>query len=296
MYNALQRDVMCVKKAFYAVLSALLVTTGIFSLPAQTVSGSNHAVVIAFGDSLTAGGVWLDTLNSRYGLDIINAGIGGNNTNDARARFERDVLAKNPDVVIICFGMNDSALDMVKHIEKNIFKENLRYFITALKGRGARVILATPNYIEESLYYTRHDSVVFEVVGGAAAYVDSYCEAIREIAAEQGVFLADIRAACDEYTNRLDIVTDGVHPTTLGYSLYSALIGKQLERIYRGDVNRDGEINAVDFLMIKRHFLGSYTIPGTRFPHADINGDGVADAKDYLAVKRHYLGTHNIND
>ena len=57
--------------------------------------------------STLSGSKWLSLLNL-----IINAGIGGHNTENARARLQKDVLSKNPDVVIIQFGINDAAIDV----------------------------------------------------------------------------------------------------------------------------------------------------------------------------------------
>ena len=44
-------------------------------------------------------------------VESINAGVGGNTTADALARFEPDVLARKPDFVVIMFGLNDSWID-----------------------------------------------------------------------------------------------------------------------------------------------------------------------------------------
>lgn len=283
------------KKSFSVLLSLILCLSGASISAATVTAAESGPVVVAFGDSLTAAGVFVNSLKSEFGFNIMNAGVGGNNTNDARARFNTDVLAKNPDLVIICFGMNDSALDMAKYVQMETFKNNLRYFITTLKERGANIILCNSNYIEESLYYTRHDKAVFDPFGGAAAFVDTYCQAVREIAAEQEVLLADVRAACSDYNNRLSIVTDGVHCTTLGYSLYTKMIGEQITNLYLGDVNLDGAINSIDYLMIKRNFLGTYIIPETKIPFADVSGDGEIKANDYLMIKRHFLGTYDIH-
>lgn len=281
------------KKLATVFLSALLL--GFSALPLQTAAAAGNPVVVAFGDSLTAAGVWVNTLKTQTGLNIINAGVGGNNSQDGRARFGSDVLNKNPDLVIICFGMNDSAKDMAKHVSPAAFKANLEYFVTALKSKGIKIILATPSYIEEEMYYTRHDRAVFESVGGAAAYVDYYCSIIREVASEQGVLLADVREACDEYEDRTKILSDGVHATALGYSLYSDRIGAQIKKLYRGDADLDGSISSFDYLMIKRHFLGSYTLDGSGLYFADVNGDGEISSFDYLAVKRHFLGSYDLN-
>jgi lysophospholipase L1-like esterase len=283
------------KKIFSALLSVVFCFTGM-AMVCVPVSAQSGPVIIAFGDSLTAAGVFVKNLNNQYGMNIINAGVGGNNTNDGRARFQNDVLSKNPNVVIICFGMNDSALDMAKHVEIETFKDNLRYFITTLKDKGVTVILSNSNYIEETKYYTRHDKTVFEPYGGAAAYVDLYCQAVRDVAAEQKVYFTDVRKACDAYADRNLITTDGVHCTELGYSLYSNLMGKCLTNIYLGDANFDGQVDSIDYLFIKKHILGNADIPQTHRSFADANGDSSIDSIDYLLVKRHILGTYNLQD
>ena len=41
-------------------------------------------------------------------LNIINAGISGNNSTDGLNRLERDVIAYKPDLTVVCFGLNDN--------------------------------------------------------------------------------------------------------------------------------------------------------------------------------------------
>jgi len=93
------------------------------TVPARARILSREALtVVAFGDSVTFGAhmqagdtypeqlqVLLDT---RYGpgvATVINAGIGGNTSGAGPARLERDVLAHKPDIVLVNFGLNDSA-------------------------------------------------------------------------------------------------------------------------------------------------------------------------------------------
>jgi len=281
------------RKFLYAVLGAVVGLTGLaLAVPASAAGGP---VIVAFGDSLTASGDYIQNLNQQFGTNIINAGVGGNNTVDGKARFQKDVLSKNPDTVIICFGMNDSAKDMQKYVEIESFRNNLRYFIAALKERGVNVILVTPNYIEESQYYTRHNAEVFAPYGGAAAFVDMYCQAVREVAEEQKVWLADVRKECDAYADRCKLLTDGVHCTPLGYSLYSKAIGEQLLDVYRGDVNFDGEVDSLDYLLLKRYILGNSDIPQRHLPFADADRDNTIDSADYLLIKRHILGNYNLH-
>ena len=45
---------------------------------------------------------------------MINRGVPGNTTSQARARFAADVLDNHPDLVIIQLGANDAAIDVWK--------------------------------------------------------------------------------------------------------------------------------------------------------------------------------------
>ena len=124
---------------------------------------SQEMVVVAFGDSTTArrdkdGVVVYATLLERafaakgIPAKVVNAGVGGNSTTDARARFEKDVLAHKPNLVIIQFGLNDATVNVWTDppatqppVSAQQYEENLRYFVKTLKCRGAEIIMMTPN-------------------------------------------------------------------------------------------------------------------------------------------------------
>ena len=83
---------------------------------------------------------------------MINAGVRGNNTEDAARRFQKDVLDNKPDLVVLQFGINDSAVDVWKQppadkprVDLKNFRNHLQYFISTLKSRGVKVVLMTPN-------------------------------------------------------------------------------------------------------------------------------------------------------
>ncbi len=61
-----------------------------------------------------------------------------------------------------------------------------------------------------------------------------------------------------------------------------------------GDVNGDGKLGGLDYALVKRGCLGTYSLEGMFLISADINGSGKLEATDYALVKRHVLGTHNI--
>ena len=61
-----------------------------------------------------------------------------------------------------------------------------------------------------------------------------------------------------------------------------------------GDVNGDGEIDAVDYAMVKRAVLGTFDLTEEQMKFADIDNDGEITAIDYAMIKRHVLGTYVI--
>jgi hypothetical protein len=85
------------------------------SLRAGFESGRYRSLV-AFGDSIVEGYAqpegWPEMLardlGQRYpAVVVLNAGISGNTAGDGLSRLERDVLSRDPDLVLISFGLND---------------------------------------------------------------------------------------------------------------------------------------------------------------------------------------------
>ena len=61
-----------------------------------------------------------------------------------------------------------------------------------------------------------------------------------------------------------------------------------------GDVDSSGEIDALDYLFIKRYCLNLLKLTDTQLLAADVNKDNIVDATDYAMVKRHVMGTFKI--
>ena len=58
----------------------------------------------------------------------------------------------------------------------------------------------------------------------------------------------------------------------------------------KGDVNGDGKVSAVDYIMIKNHIMGRSTLRGENLKRADVNGDGKITAVDYIIIKNIIMG------
>lgn len=224
-------------------------------LGAETSSVCKAVTVVAFGDSTTAPRgtlqVYADCLTRdlpKKGInaEIINAGIGGNTTANAKARFEEDVLDRHPDLVVIQFGINDSAVDVWKkppatesRVKKNQYAENLERFVDTLRKAGCQVILMTPNPIRwtpglKGQYgkppYRPDRADGFNVT------LSPYADCVRAVAKNKKVPLVDVYAAFQAYGKVKgqsvdDLLLDGMHPNDKGHRFVADLLIKVILKL-----------------------------------------------------------------
>ncbi|MFT4400004.1 SGNH/GDSL hydrolase family protein [Bacillus sp. SW14] len=191
-------------KHFFILFLLLSVTAGC--------EGKGYEDVVAFGDSNTRGSnwdyrdypkaqQWVNMLKTaeRGKLDILNAGIGGQTTEDARLRFQTDVLDQKPKYLFIMFGTNDAAIltEGKPRVSKQRFRENLVYFIKESREDGIKPILMTCIPIIEGngkhhlFYYSRYKAAAFEPKGGARKWHNSYNDITRDVSERLDVPLVD---------------------------------------------------------------------------------------------------------
>ncbi len=176
--------------------------------PSNAAPRPEERILVAFGDSLTAGlGVSQEEsyparlqeklLLSGYRYRVVNAGVSGDTTAGGVRRVEW-VLKSKPDIVILELGANDG-LRGLSLIET---RANLEQIIQRLLAGGAKVILAgmklPPNY--------------------GADYTKTFHEMYIDLAKRYDVqfmpfFLDGVAAKID--LNQ----ADGIHPTGAGYAV-----------------------------------------------------------------------------
>lgn len=225
------------KKWLSVVLSALtlpLMLGGCASAPSDTRPLLDGATLVTFGDSLTALSTWPQDVAEKLNMQLVNSGIGANTTDHAAARFERDVLAHEPDFVIMCFGTNDfyRANGVMPQVSLDDYRANLQSFVDQIKDSGAVPILMTPPFISEGA----SGGPALYPEGTVNAALDTYVETMREVAAENEVGLIDIHAVCDNgQTVSTFLISDGVHLSKLGNSVFTDEISRFMTENYRQD-------------------------------------------------------------
>lgn len=203
------------------LLIALVFIAGSFSMVQK------KQKVVFFGDSITQAGVdsggyitllreTLEKKGLKDSYELIGAGIGGNKVYDLYLRMEDDVLAKNPDIVVIWVGVND-----VWHkrtygtgTDPDKFEKFYHAIIKKLKDRNIKVMICTPAAIGEKTDFSN------QLDGD----LNQYSSIIREIGAADKVPVIDLRKAFLEYNvqhnkenkDRDVLTSDGVHLNPAG--------------------------------------------------------------------------------
>ena len=288
--------------------------------------------VVAFGDSLTARSGWVGMLGGYIGTEVINAGVGGDSTNNAVARFEKDVLKKNPDVALVCFGMNDQAQSISKgspNVSLNTYVKNMTEIIKKLQANGTDVILIAPHDAYAGTGYYKPGEYGLDYAYGN---MKDFCNAVRALALEYNCGLIDIYAE----TQSVDMskflnAGDGIHQSPYGHELWAKYVSDYLLAKYDGknaatikivgqDENTDTlvsyELTAAigaslyapakevagyklvgetKLIKAEKDTLVNYTYAQTNLGlRGDVDGDGKIVAKDYMMLKRVLLGTFEI--
>lgn len=100
-------------------------------------------VIVAFGDSLTAGkGVseaqaYPAVLSELTGYSVVNAGISGETTQEGLSRLPEVLDRENPTLLILFEGGND----ILRNYDLSETKQNLDAMITMAKNQGVQVAL-----------------------------------------------------------------------------------------------------------------------------------------------------------
>lgn len=201
-------------------------------LPRTTARLSAHEplVIVAIGSSSTAGAGASgpkaayparleDELKRRFPdspIVVVNKGINGETMAQMMARFDEDVIALKPDLVIWQTGTNS----VLRDHDPDQFRRQLAVGVRTLRAAGLDVILMAPQYAPR---FNRRPKRM--------AFVD----AIHQVAAEEGAVLFPRHAIMKFWSDsgRFNFKTmlspDGLHLNDLSYDCIAQLLAEQIE-------------------------------------------------------------------
>lgn len=175
---------------------------------------------------------------SKENKKVINAGVGGNNTNDLLKRIDKDVLENKPDLVVLMVGTNDM-LNSKKMIDYKVYQNNLDEIIQKIKASGSKLLLMNPIPADSEYLFMRHDKSLF--IEAPNIKLDKAGGIVKDLAKQHEVLFYDLNAefrALNLPQHNQDVFikneknsgkTDGVHPTAFGYQFIAKNVFQFLE-------------------------------------------------------------------
>jgi lysophospholipase L1-like esterase len=186
------------------------VTTAPASVPSPV---SSDYPIVLMGDSITQNWKLI------YGLPdptIIDEGIHGNTTVQMHDRFQADVLALHPRVVVILGGTNDISIN--EGDDRYSYPSAIFEMVEEAEAAGVKVIVGT---VPPALF------------DKAKQQIPVWNAVIRNSAKAYGYTVVDYHATfvnADGTQNLSLFNTDGTHPNAAGYKLMWPLLEAALEK------------------------------------------------------------------
>jgi len=143
--------------------------------------------------------------------------------------LNRDVVSLKPTMVTVNFGMNDHNYEPFREDIFNAYVRSQSEIVKVLKKNGARVVLMTPQPIENLSGDPSADA--------RNKAIRKFADGLKEVAAKEGTTFVDqfdpyMAIVRREHAIKVDTRIGGgdeVHPAPAGHTLMAAIILKQLK-------------------------------------------------------------------
>jgi len=207
----------------------------------MTSCNGNKKQVVFLGDSITQNAVinseefkgFITLMQSEVdeNIKLIGKGISGDKVSDLLARYKKDVLELNPDIVFIYIGINDvwHKYDFGTGSDIDLYEKGLRTIVADIKNQGAKVILCTPTVIGENSGEFRLGNQFkdVETMEKMDEDLDAFSDIVRNLSFEFNTELVDLRKVFKNYISNNNeenkakgiLTNDGVHLNNQGSKL-----------------------------------------------------------------------------
>lgn len=203
------------------------VTQGCFELYKK----GEHGIETVFDKKHSYEMYLFDILCSLYPnvtVNIINAGISGDTTKGGLARVERDVVRHQPDLTVVCFGLNDCS----RHPEQIPgYVERLSEIFDRILAGGGELIFMTPNMMNTQVSPHLSDPTIITIAENTAqkqnsGWFDRHIDAARALCREMSVPVCDCyaiwRRLSESGVDTTELLSNKInHPTAEMYRMFS---------------------------------------------------------------------------
>jgi len=190
---------------------ALLIATSAL----LTAAAPPEPPVVFFGDSITE--AWAPLFASQFpGKPFVGRGISGQTTPQMLARFQQDVVALQPSVVVILAGTNDIAGN-TGPMTLEMTEDNLRAMTEMAQRHGIRVVLSSVLPVYD--YPWKPGLEPAPKIIALNAWIKRYAAEVGETYLDYHSAMVDARGGLPP-----SLARDGVHPNEAGYRMMAPLV------------------------------------------------------------------------
>ncbi len=208
-------------RQLFAVLIAVVCLAGVLSAEPIVKSGDRF---VFLGDSITEQQIYtrfvMDYFALRYpgeNITFRNVGWSGDTSPGGLARLERDVLSQKPNVVSICFGMNDAGYTTFEEGRFDRYISSMKGTVSDLRKAGVRVVLLTPGCIDPdknvNLKEKDYNSTLRRFADGVLALAKDENLPVYDIHA----LMIDVQTRAKADDPNFTMIPDSVHPNDFGH-------------------------------------------------------------------------------
>ena len=206
--------------------------------------------IVLFGDSVSHGAVngyfdyenvyWnrlkkkLNKIKDYMPVNMINSAVEGSTATQALCRIDNWVLNHNPDLVIVCFGLNDVNYPLENYLD------SLKTIFNRCTEKGIDVIFMTPNmmntHVVDDTPKQFYDYAFVTAEMQNSGKFDEYIYAAIDLAKAEGVTVCDCYSKWKELSktedvtmllgNRINHPVPEMHEL-FAESLYEIIIGNE---------------------------------------------------------------------
>ena len=176
--------------------------------------------IVAFGDSVTHGAVgdgeinyetvyWnrlrckINDVRNYIPVNVINSGIGGITAKASLDRMERDVFSHHPDLVIVCFGLNDVNGTLEDYIS------SLETIFAECNKRSIETVFLTPNmlntYVAEDTLEELKEYAAITAEMQNSGRMDNYIASAVKLAESMNIAICDCYSKWKKLSETQDV-------------------------------------------------------------------------------------------